>query len=164
MAGGLIGQIGVLLELDSARYTSDLGKAAADTGKFAQDITGHFTKVQGAITAVVAAIGAFTVADKVNELAKFRSELERISLVSGSTVENISVLGQAAKLSGTDMGTVEGALVKLTKGLSASNAETKDTALALQYLGVQGRDAAGKLRDPGVVMVEVDPVSFSLST
>lgn len=108
-------------------------------------------------------VGVAAVANGVAGLAKFRAELERVSVVTGTTVENLSVIGQAAKLTNTDMGTVQAALVKLTKGLSASNAETKDTARALEYLGVKGRDAAGNLRDPGVVMQEVAKMMGTLA-
>jgi len=158
-----LGRLVASVVLDTAEFTVGTDKAAQLAGKMAtsidrqmRDLESNVKGTMGGIAAAIAAgWGVNALKGAFDDLVRFRGELEKTKVVTGASVENLSILAQAAKLAGRDFGTVEQALVKMTKGLTASNADTKDTARALDYLGVAGKDAAGKLRDPGEVMIDV---------
>jgi hypothetical protein len=158
-----LGRLVASCVLDTAEFTVGTDKAkylaaslSTDVDRAMRDMERSATRALGGIAAAAAAgFGIAALKSAFDDLVKFRGELEKMSQITGASVESLSVLGQAAKLAGTDIGTVEAAMVKMTKGLSASNADTKDTALALEYLGVKARDSFGQLRDPGDIMRDV---------
>lgn len=158
-----LGRLAASIVLDTAEFTvgaENAKRVAASTAssidRSIKDLESSLKGTFGSIAAAFAAgFGINALKNAFEDLVTFRNKLEEVHVVTGATVESLSILGQGAKLAGTDIGTVEAALVKMTKGLSASNADTKDTARALEYLGVSGRDALGLLRDPGDVMLEV---------
>ena len=158
-----LGKLVASIVLDTAEFTKGTDKAQYEAAKAAAAIDKQFSALEKNITATakniaVALAAGFTInalKDAFNNLVQFRGALEKMSVVTGASVESLSKIGQGAKLAGTDLGTVEQALVKLTKGLSASNADTKDTSRALAYLGVSARTASGQLKDPGEVMLDI---------
>lgn len=76
--------------------------------------------------------------------------LDDMAEVTGASVENLSKLQAVAKVSGVDMGTVESAMVRLTKALAGADDESKGAAKALAVLGLsmdelRGMDSADAL-------------------
>lgn len=71
------------------------------------------------------------------------AELDDLSEKTGASVEALSRLSQQAFISGTEIGTVETALVRLAKGLSGTDEESAGARRALAALGLE----ASKLRN-----------------
>lgn len=107
-----------------------------------------------AVAATVAAVGAAAavmVSDAINDLA----DLDGMAQKTGSSVESLSKIQRLAAVFGEDMGGIDGALTKLSRGMAGVDEDSNKVAKSLKTLGVSSRDAAGGLRDPSVVLVEV---------
>lgn len=66
--------------------------------------------------------------------------LDDMAEITGASVENLSKLQAVAKVSGVDMGVVEGAMVRLTKALAGADDESKGAAKALAAIGLSMQD------------------------
>ena len=93
--------------------------------------------------------------DKIVGVINSMATLKTLSEKTGSSVENLSKLGFIAKQSGSDIDAVTGAINKLSKGMAGADNETKGAGMALSYLGVSAKDAAGNLKDPAVMFTEI---------
>lgn len=162
-----LGSLVVSLALNYAEYTKGLDKSSQEALKFAQrqqqalDKAGRATddffdktakKVVGAVAAYVSVTAAVNaLKGSINELA----EADDLAQITGSSVENLSKMQKVARQFGGDMSAINPLLVKLAKGMATVDSETNKTNKALRSLGVSSKDAAGNLRDPSDVMIEV---------
>jgi len=105
----------------------------------------------GAAVAAAAIAGAALINGAVNDLA----ELDDMAQKTGSSVESLSRIQKLAAVFGTDMGNIDGALTKLSKGMAGLDEDSNKVHKALKALGVASKDAAGGLRDPSLVLVDV---------
>lgn len=106
-----------------------------------------------AVTAAVAAAavaGAALIGSAIDDLA----ELDDMAQKTGSSVESLSKIQKLAAVFGTDMGAIDGALTKLSKGMAGLDEDSNKVQKALKALGVSSKDAAGNLRDPSEVLVD----------
>jgi TP901 family phage tail tape measure protein len=87
--------------------------------------------------------GAINTADNLNDLRQ----------KTGVSVEALSQFSTAAKMSGTTIESVAGAMNKLNRGL-AQGAKSP-AAGALRQLGISATDASGKLRSTDAIMLDV---------
>jgi len=108
-----------------------------------------FLAVAAAVAAAAAA-GAVMVGDALNDLA----DLDGMAQKTGSSVESLSKIQKLAVVFGEDMGGVDAAIVKLSRGMAGLDDDSNKVQKALKTLGVSSRDAAGNLRDPSVVLVD----------
>jgi len=108
-----------------------------------------FLAVAAAVAAAAAA-GAVMVGDALNDLA----DLDGMAQKTGSSVESLSKIQKLAVVFGEDMGGVDAAIVKLSRGMAGLDDDSNKVQKALKTLGVSSRDAADNLRDPSVVLVE----------
>ncbi|WP_194720825.1 DUF4214 domain-containing protein [Noviherbaspirillum malthae] len=162
-----LGKLVVSLALEYAQYTQGLNKADQDALKFAQNAQRHFDQakqagtefftgmVKGAAGAVAALFTVDAALGKFNQSLDTLAKLDDMSQKTGAAVENLSKMQKVASTFGTDFSGVDGALVKIAKGMATVDSETNKTNKALDALGVKSKDAAGKLRDPSAVMIEV---------
>lgn len=162
-----LGSLVVKLALEYAEYTKGLDKSDQATLKFAQGAQKHFDKaatagkefLSGIATTALTAVGAFlsvsAVIEQMNRSIDSLAGLDDMAQKTGSAVENLSRLQQVASAFGADFSSVDGALVKLAKGMATVDSETSKTHKALRTLGVSAKTAAGELRDPSEVMVDV---------
>lgn len=107
-----------------AKTNSDLQKF----GKSMQKVGAGFAAVGGAITA------AFGVA--VKSLANAADVADDTAKRTGLTVEAVQELGYVAKMTGSNLATVEVALRTMQKGLTDSGAESAAFTSALETLGL----------------------------
>ena len=105
--------------------------------------------VGGLQTLVPLASGAGLVA-LANNSINAADHMFDLAQKSGMSVESLSQLGKAAKISGSDVEAVATASVKLSKGLVDGKA-----ADTLKELGISATDASGKLKPTSQVMLEV---------
>ncbi len=155
-----LGRLVAELALDSAQFTEGIKRAQKSFDDFERSLgraaTGAITSFAGQLIAletaskvVDAAIGAFT------ETVKGLAALDDAAEKTGATVESLAKLQAQAVVSGQAFEGIEGALIKLNKGLLNADDETKSAGAALERLGIQARTANGELKDSGTLVFEV---------
>ena len=82
-------------------------------------------------------------------------QLDELSQRLGISTETLSGWGYAAKLSGTDLESLAGAIPKLSKNLAAAADEGSKAGQLFKALGIDVKDAAGNLRDVEDVLPEI---------
>ncbi|MGG7604628.1 hypothetical protein [Massilia sp. BKSP1R2A-1] len=107
------------------------------------------------IVADIALRGFTSLSDKIGATLDKFGDLDDTAQRTGASIENLSRLQKVASVFGADFSTVGGALANLNKGLSGADDESNKARKALAFLGVSARDSAGKLREPGELMIEV---------
>jgi phage-related tail protein len=151
MAGGKIGGILISLGLDSAQFTTGLKKAESNLASFGKTAAIGLAAVA---TAAVAASSALGLA--VKGAIDHADALSKSAQKAGVTVEALSRLEYAAKLSDVSLEGLTSGLAKLAKAMSdATISKTSTAAIAFKALGVSVTDATGKLRPTEVVFNEV---------
>lgn len=125
-------------------------------------VTGAMSRIESATATAARALGAFggtlavgAMVNQLNQVYDALAELDDMAQKTGASVENLSRLQKVANVVGQEFGAVDAALVKLAKGMATADSETDKAQAALRALGVSAKDASGKLRDPGEVMIEV---------
>ena len=155
-----LGRLVAELGLDSAQFTEGLKRAQKGFDDFERSLgraaTGALTSFAGQLIALEtaskvadAAISAFT------ETVKGLAALDDAAEKTGATVESLAKLQAQAVVSGQAFESIEGALIKLNKGLLNADDETKSAGAALEALGIQARTANGELKDSGELVFEV---------
>src|SRR4051794_40538446 len=133
-----LGRLVAAVALDTAEFSAGADRAkyqaaamATSVDKTLRDLersaTGTVRNIAGAFAA---GFGIAALKNAFDGLVQMRAELDKMSTTTGASVQNLSVLSQAAKMAGTSLDTVQAAMVKMTKGMSSANADTKDTAAA----------------------------------
>ncbi len=131
-----------------------------------QRIGGQIASLEGRFSSLQTTVGdvaQYTIAGlslagmitKVKDAIDVMGELDDMAQKTGSSVESLSRLQKVANAFGVDLGTVDGALTKLAKGMAGADEKGTKTGKALAALGVSTRDADGKLRSSADVMVDV---------
>jgi hypothetical protein len=129
-----------------------LGEAANSASSANNKMAGSFSGLQGvmggltniSLPALTKAFSAAAVVIAAVDFLKFANNLygsvaafKELSEKTGASVEGLSQLSAVAKVSGKDIGFVADAMVKLTKGLSGDEEETKGAARALKGLSIE---------------------------
>jgi hypothetical protein len=142
MASAKIGALHVELGIDSAQFSAGLHKAQGDLGKFG--------KLAAGVAASVAALGAAAMASLgsvVKSAADHADALSKAAQKVGVTVEALSRLEWAAKLSDVSLEQLTGGLGRLSKAMSDAAAGSQGPAsTAFAALGIAVTDATGNLR------------------
>lgn len=118
-------------------------KLNAGVGKLNESV-GKVPTVAKAAGLAIAGLGAGLSAAVFKE--KFDGVVEGILRVkdaaekTGSSIEQIGGLFQAAKITGDDFGLIEGAIIKLDKALHGADDGAKGAARALEFLGLKASD------------------------
>jgi len=155
-----LGRLVAELALDSAQFSEGLRRAQKGFDDFEKSISkvalsavtsfaGQLIALETASKVAGAAMAAFT--DTVKGLSALDDAAEK----TGATVESLAKLQAQAVVSGQAFETIEGALIKLNKGLLNADDETKSAGAALEKLGIQARTANGELKDSGAIVFEV---------
>lgn len=98
-----------------------------------------------------ASLGAFK--SLITDTVAWAAEMQRASLRTGASVEALSALGKVARLSGTELASVESALVKMSKALAGADDESKAAGHAIAAIGLDV--AALKSLDPAKAMLQI---------
>ena len=151
---GTLGSLVVSLETNLSQFRSDLGAASQAAASAAKSIEQSINSANDAIVGKLQGVAAAAVSigtivaiknvveDAIHATAAFDDMAER----TGIAVEQLSKMGNVAKIGGHSLSEVELAAGRLIKGLSATDDETKGVAKALDKLGVQAKDAVGNIR------------------
>ncbi|MFI0609119.1 MAG: hypothetical protein ACH37Z_14675, partial [Anaerolineae bacterium] len=101
-----------------ATLQQDLGKVAQLGEQTAARMQRAFAAAGSVMSTLGVAVGAGGLAAIVKGAVDSAAALDDMAEVTGASVENLSKLQAVAKVSGVDMGTVESAMVRLTKALA----------------------------------------------
>lgn len=138
MAGGALGSLTVKLGLDAAEFTGGLSKADHEAKKFSENVgrvIGQGLQLAAASFTAFAAAGtaAFLAADKlISQAADYQDMAEKIN----GSAEAIASYGVALGTAGTSTETLIGAQIKLAKGLTGVDDESKAAGAAIAALGL----------------------------
>jgi hypothetical protein len=132
---------------------AQLKKLQSSTGAIEKQISAMTNAVQGFALALLPALSVGALTAFVNKSIDAAAALDDLSEKTGASVENLSVLQQVARISGTDMGVVEDFLVKLNKALHESDEEGKAGAAALKAVGLSVAEL--RAMDPADAMKQV---------
>ncbi|MDB5937548.1 MAG: hypothetical protein JWQ01_4892 [Massilia sp.] len=110
---------------------------------------------KGLLIGAAAGMSIDAIKNKIMGVIDTMAHLKEVSEKTGSSVENLSKLGFIAKQSGSDIDSVATALGKMSKGMAGADNGTKGAGLALKFLGISAKDAAGNLKDPAAMFTEV---------
>lgn len=147
----VIGALRVDLGLNSAEFQAGLKKAQTGLGNFAKiagvGLAAVATAAAAAGTALGYAVkGAIDNADQMGELAQS----------VGVSVEALTSLGYAAKMSGSDTEALATSLRKLSQNmLAVAQGSTGPVATAFNALGISVQNANGSLRSSDQVLIDV---------
>lgn len=150
---GTISSLVVVLEANIARFQANMAQARQDTGTAMEGMQGAADLVVGALAAVGVALSVDALVGMANEAIDALAELDDMAQKTGSSIENLSRLQQLASATGADFGAVDGALVKLSKGLVSVDDEGSKARKALAALGMSTKDL--KSQDPSTTFIEI---------
>lgn len=137
----IIGSLRVVLGADSAALDKGLDDSRAKLSQFASDIAATGAIIGAAITAAYGAVAL-----GINNTLKSMDELNKQSQKIGIPVEQLSALKLAADLSDVSMEQLGVGVGKLSKNMvEAAGKPTSEAANAFRALGVNVKDANGKL-------------------
>lgn len=149
MAKSVIGALRVDLGLNSAQFTAGLKNAQNTLGKFGTVAGRGFTALAAGATVAAGALGL-----AVKSSIDHADALNKSAQKAGLTVEALSRLEFAAKLSDVSLEQLTGGLQKLSKSM-VDIAAGKGPSAAFQALGISVREADGSLRSSNAVFADV---------
>lgn len=149
MASSVIGALRVDLGINSAQFTAGLKNAQGALGKFGAVAARGFAAVAAGATVAAGALGI-----AVKGAIDHADALSKASQKAGVTVEALSRLEYAAKLSDVSLESLTGGLQKLSKGM-ADAAGGKGPAAAFKALGIAVTESNGQLRDGNAVFADI---------
>lgn len=129
-----------------------MDKASQLSFSTAKQIEKSFKVISGAILAATTAAVGFGLA-MMESAIKSGAELEKMSKITGASVEGLQVLKKAAAGVGVEFEGVEKGMTKLAKAMVASN--PADQADTFTRLGLSVRDASGQFKASDTMMLEV---------
>ena len=151
MAGSLIGSLRVALGLDSAEFTAGIKKAQGDLKIFGAQVTISVESIVGAISRLSRALP-----DIVKHSIDHADALGKMAQKAGVSVQALSRLEYAARLSDVSMEGLTGSLAKLGKAMVESTTDkTGAAATAFAALGINVRDTSGHIRDSNAVFLDI---------
>lgn len=108
-------------------------------------LEGQIGRLGGIVTGFAALAGAGMFASMIKSTVEANAKLHDMAQSTGASVEALSAMRGVAKISGTDLDGVAGAMTKLAKNMGALDDDSKDASRALASLGLE----AGKIRGMG---------------
>lgn len=123
--------------------TDQAQSALKETGQSVQSLSQTITRMPG-FGGIAASLGTLASAGAIKALLSdtiaWAAGMDDLAEKTGASVENLSGLYRVATISGTSMGTVETALIRLSKALAGVDEESKGAGHALAYLGLNAAE------------------------
>lgn len=146
-----IGALHVALGIDTAQFDSGLNRAQGGLGRFGKLAATAFAAVAAAGVAAAVALG-----HAVKQAADHADQLSKTAQKIGVTVEALSRLEFAAKLSDVSLEQLTGGMGRLSRAmLDAATGSTGPAATAFAALGIAVKDASGNLRAGDEVFTDI---------
>lgn len=149
-----LGSLVVSLSANTAQFTGAMDKAA-HTASMRMAQMQKSAKVAGAAIGAAFVAGAGAASILVKQAIDSADAMAKMAQKAGVSVESLSTLAFAAELSGVEVGTLQSAMVKLTKGMSDANMGTGEAIKGFAALGISVKDSSGNLKDSDIMISEV---------
>ncbi len=155
-----LGQLTLDLILRAGGFETDMGRAARLAEREAKNIDRAIAGMRSRAVANVAGfVGAFVSAQAAvtafNNAVTAADRLDELSAKLGISTEKLSAWGYAAKMTGTDLESVNTSLDKLSKSAAAALDAGSRQGKMFKALGVDVRDANGNLRAAEDLLPEI---------
>ena len=137
---------------------SAVDQTSAVVGKVTGSLTSMKTgldTVQGALSSVGLTVGAGAMLALYGQIVKNTAALDDMAESTGASVENLSKLQAVAKIGGHEFDGLTATIGKMIRGLKAGDDGSRQSAAALEFLGVKAKDTNGIFRDSGEILIEV---------
>jgi hypothetical protein len=102
--------------------------------------------------AIAAGVATVNIARQMGDLGL---SIQNTALRMGLSTKEVGQFTYAAKLAGGDIGSLEGAMRKLSLGLADSGADGEKARRGLAALGVSARDANGEIRSTNDIFLDI---------
>lgn len=119
------------------------------------DLRSAIDTAKNALAAVGVTVGAGAMLSLAHDILKANAALDDFSASTGASVENLSALRRVATVGGRDFDFITDSMGKMIKGLKGADESGQNAAHALQFLGIQAKNADGTFRDQAAVMNEI---------
>jgi hypothetical protein len=148
-----IGDLTVKIGADTSGLSKGVDEAKQKVGDFDKTTQGaSFNMKAFALAALAAAAATAVVVKRAIDAA---DAMGKMSQKLGISTQELSKLEYAAKLSDVSIGELQGALTRLTKGMSDASQGTGEAREAFKALGIQSQNSDGSLRSSSEVMADV---------
>ncbi|HBZ06341.1 MAG TPA: hypothetical protein DEP03_08140 [Massilia sp.] len=148
-----LGRLVVNLEANIARFTADMSRAAEATEKTMDRMNAAADQVKNVLGFLGVALTFDALVGEVNRAVDGLARLDDMIQKTGASAEMLSKLGKVAAFTGTDIGTVDGMIVKLAKNMATADEKGSKFAKAMAALGLS-IDGIEK-RDPAQQFVDI---------
>jgi hypothetical protein len=147
----------VQLTVDTASLRRDFNSAQKTVENFGSGLNTAFRGIASAVGLSIGAISAHMAVDFVKSTNAAVDSLGKLSQKIGISVQDLSTMQHALKLSDVPVETFATGVGLLSKSLAgmSDELETKGAPAALQALGIKARDAAGNIRSTSDVLLDI---------
>jgi hypothetical protein len=147
----------VQLSVDTASLRRDFTSAQRTVEDFGSGLNTAFRGIASAVGLSIGAISAHMAIDFVKSTNAAVDSLGKLSQKIGISVQDLSTMQHALKLSDVPVETFATGVGLLSKSLAgmSDELETKGAPAALQALGIKARDAAGNIRSTSDVLLDI---------
>jgi hypothetical protein len=147
----------VQLSVDTASLRRDFNSAQKTVENFGSGLNTALRGIASAVGLSIGAISAHMAVDFVKSTNAAVDSLGKLSQKIGISVQDLSTMQHALKLSDVPVETFATGVGLLSKSLAgmSDELETKGAPAALQALGIKARDAAGNIRSTSDVLLDI---------
>jgi len=146
------------MNADLNRAKSDFAKASGQMQTQANALSGSITKIKASYALAAGVIGgAFVgaITSAIKSTADHLDALDEMAVKTGVSVEMLTSLELAAKQNGVSMDQLATSIRMMYRSMNEAAEGTKESADAYKRLGVNVRDASGKLKSGNEAFLEV---------
>ena len=135
-----IAKLSIDLEARLATFERDMKQMSAFADSAAKRMESAFRGVGLVMTGLAGALSIGALKNAFDSYVEGAAKLDDFSETVGSTTEKVSGLVAVAKISGTDLGLLEGGMVKLAKAVTLVGDESSDAGAAFKALQLDPKE------------------------
>ena len=146
------------MNADLNRAKSDFAKASGQMQTQANALSGIITKIKASYALAAGVIGGAyvgAITSAIKSTADHLDALDEMAVKTGVSVEMLTSLELAAKQNGVSMDQLATSIRMMYRSMNEAAEGTKESADAYERLGVNVRDASGKLKSGNEAFLEV---------
>lgn len=150
-----LGTLTIDLAANTARLSSDLGKAARLSEKYADDMKKRMERIGAVIGTAVAGLSTWAFAGWIKSSIDAADAASKSAAMIGVSVESLTALEYAASLADVSAEDLTSTLIKFNKNIDQADRGSKSQAAAFSDMGIALRGANGDLKTADALLLEV---------
>jgi hypothetical protein len=135
-----IAKLSIDLETRLATFERDLNRMSSLADGAARRMQGAFKGVTVMFAGLAGALSVGAIKSAFDSYVQGAAAMDDLAEIVGSTTEKVSALANVAKVSGTDLGLLEGGMVKLAKAVTTVEDETGSLGSAFAALNLDPKE------------------------